>query len=111
MNRRGGSDGTDSSNSGKLERNRLLAIGRRVRLARGARNVLAIAVAAGLSPPSVYRVENAVGSCSIDTMCALASALGVDVGWLLRGDVSCPGCGQAVGMSPYVETAMQHTSC
>jgi len=85
-----------------LDRKRRLAIAARVKEARGERRILDVAAACGLATQTVYRVEQGE-SCAVDTIYALAVVLGVDVGWLLRGDVHCARCQERVGSAVEME--------
>lgn len=84
-----------------------IAIARRARSARDGRRVFEIAAAANLSPQAIYKVEGAGGDITVSTATALADALGVDLGWLLRGNRLCPACDEAVGPQLTPEISIQ----
>ena len=79
-----------------LERWYLRQLAKRARSARGDRRVYELAAEAGVSPQAIYKVESAGGDITVSTARALAAALGVDLGWLLRGNRLCPTCDEVV---------------
>lgn len=68
------------------ERNRGVALGRRLRAARGTRPLVAVAKAAGISPETLRKIERgAIATPAFFTVVALAECLGVPIEELARG--------------------------
>lgn len=62
------------------------AIGARVREARGELSQTELAVRAGMTQPTIWRIEHGENTPTVANLIALAQALGCEIHWLVTGE-------------------------